>query len=487
MGRNIMKLILIEPPKKFWFVMGEYLPPPYNLLLLAAVVEKHLPDIDVKIIDCQAEELDWFSLEEKIKREKPDLVGSGSHATCNVYKTVRVLDLTKRINPETITIAGGNHFTMMDEISLAEYPNIDLIIRYEGEKALVELLNHFQTQGTKKEGLKQINGLSYMKDGVFIRTPDNPPLTGEELDNLPYPAYHLVPLEKYHFAMMSDNPYVILEGARGCTHKCTFCSQQVFYRQHFATKSVTRIADEMEWMYNKLGRRFFWFADDNFCNGSPKLINSLCQEMRARGITGDNSEWFAQMRVDSIINVGDSGLASMNRAGNYWQLVGAESPFSEVLDAYQKGIQGDQTIEAIRLLKKNNILAQLMMVLGHENETKESLHHSMKWATDIVKPDIVISMLLTPYPGTPMYEELLAKNRIVDFNWTNYDMIHGVCDMKYLTAKELQEELYLAYRHVYDSWKRRFSGILTRNKYKRRIYWYYMRAGVIGQLKKLIP
>ena len=483
----IMKLLLVEPPKKFWFVMGEYLPPPYNLLLLAAVIEKELPDYEVEVVDCQAEGLDWFTLEQRIRQENPDIVGSGSHSTCNVYKTVRTLDLTKRINPEIITIAGGSHFTMMDEVSLEEYPSIDVIVRYEGEKALVDLLTYYQAQGDTEEGLKEIKGISFRKDGHFRRTPDYPPLTGKELDALPYPAYHKVPLDKYHFAMMSDSPYVILEGARGCTHNCSFCSQQVFYRRHFATKSVNRIADEMEWLYNELGRRFFWFADDNFCNGSPKLIDELCREMRSRGINGENSEWFAQMRVDSIINVGDEGLAAMNRAGNYWQLVGAESPFKEVLDVYQKGIQGSQTVDAIRLLQKNNILAQLMLVLGHENETRESITETMKWATDIVSPDFIISMLLTPYPGTPMYEDLKKKNRIIDFNWTNYDMIHGVCDMKYLSATELQKELYLAYRHVYDSWRRRFRGILTRNKYKRRIFLYYMRAGVIGQLKRLIP
>ncbi|MCK4848537.1 MAG: radical SAM protein, partial [Candidatus Heimdallarchaeota archaeon] len=373
------------------------------------------------------------------------------------------------------------------EVSLKEYPNIDLIVRYEGEKALIAVLTHVQQHGFTKEGLKSIKGISFIQNEKFYRTEDHPPLTGEELDALPYPAYHMVPLDKYHFAMMSDNPYVIIEGARGCTHDCSFCSQQVFYRRHFATKSVHRIADEMEWMYDKLRRRFFWFADDNFCNGSPRLIEALCKEMSSRGITGENCEWFAQMRVDSIQNVGDNGLARMNRAGNYWQLVGAESPFSEVLDLYKKGIEGSQTIEAIRLLKKNNILAQLMLVLGHENETRESIQETMRWATNIVKPDFIITMLLTPYPGTQMYEELLKKNRIVDFNWTNYDMIHGVCDMKFLTGKELQEELYLAYRHVYDSWKTRFAGILTRNKYKRRIYMYYMRAGVIGQLKRLIP
>ncbi|MCK5342720.1 MAG: cobalamin-dependent protein, partial [Candidatus Heimdallarchaeota archaeon] len=157
-----MKILLIEPPKKFWFVMGEYLPPPYNLLLLAAVIEQQLPDSTVKVIDSQAENLDWFGLEEVIKREKPDIVGSGSHATCNVYKTVRILDMVKRFDPEIVTIAGGAHFTMMDEISLKEYQNIDLIVRYEGEKALIAVLTHVQQQGFTKKALKSIKGISFV-------------------------------------------------------------------------------------------------------------------------------------------------------------------------------------------------------------------------------------------------------------------------------------------------------------------------------------
>jgi len=468
--------------------MGDYLPPPYNLLLLGAVVEKELPDdIEVKVIDSQAENLDWMGLEERIKKEKPNIVGSGSHATTNVYKTVRTLDLAKRIDPEIITITGGSHFTMLDESSLKECPQIDVIVRYEGEKVLVDLLRHFLSQGRTKEGLNHIDGIAFQKNGIFKRTPDRPPLTGDDLDHLPYPAYHLVPdMKKYHFTMMSDAPYIILEGSRGCTHNCTFCSQSSFYRRHWSTKSIKRIADEMEWMYNSYNSRFFWFTDDNFCGGSPKFIEGLCQEMLSRGLNGDDIEWFAQMRVDSILKVGDR-LGIMNHAGNYWQLIGAESPFDEVLDTFNKGIQGQQTVDAIKLLKRYNILTQLMLMLGHENETRESIKQTMEWATKVVKPDIIISMLVTPYPGTPLYDDLLKKGRIIEDNWTNYDMIHGICDMKYLSARELQEELYKAYRHVYDNWGRRISGIFAKNKYKRRIFRYYMRAGVVSQLKRLIP
>ena len=482
-----MKLLLVEPPKQFWFVMGEYLPPPYSLLILAAVVEKELPEVKVKIIDCQAENLNWEELEERIRKEKPDVVGSGSHATCNAYKTVRALDLAKQIDPEIITVTGGSHFTVLDEATLSQYPSIDLIIRYEAERALVELLKHFQMNGRTLDGLERVQGITFRKNGKFRRTMDYPPLTSEELENLPYPAYHLLPnMNHYHFAMMSDVPYILLEGSRGCTHNCTFCSQSTFYRRHWSTKSVKRIADEMEWMYNTFRSRFFWFTDDNFCGGRPKLIEELCHEMLSRGLDGDEIEWFAQMRVDSIMKVGD-GLRTMNRAGNYWQLVGGESPFAEVLDSYQKGIRGTETVDAIKLLRKNNILAQLMIMLGHENETRESIQKTMVWATDVVKPDFIITMLVTPYPGTPLYEDLNAKGRIIDDNWTNYDMIHAVCDMKYLSALELQEELYKAYRHVYDSWSRRLSGMFAKNKYKRRIFWYYFKAGVIGQLKRLIP
>lgn len=481
-----MRFLLVEPPKKFWFIMGEYLPPPYNLLLLAAIVERELPDYEVKVVDCQAEELDWVALEQRIRREKPDIVGSGSHATCNVYTTVRALDLAKRIDPEVITITGGSHFTFLDEETLNRYPSIDIITRYEADNTIVELLDHFQKYGRTKEGLERIDGISYTNNSIFIRTPDRPPLTDEELNQLPFPAYHLIPdIRKYHFAMMSDVPYIILEGSRGCIHACSFCSQTAFYRRHWTGKSAKRIVQEMKWMYDTLGSRFFWFTDDNFCGGSSKLIEEVCQRMLSQGLSGDEIEWFAQMRVDSILKLGD-GLATMKRAGNYWQLVGGESPFDEVLDSFQKGIRGTQTIEAIQLLRKHGILAQLMLMLGHEKEIRDSIRKTMEWATKTVKPDFIIAMLVTPYPGTPLYEDLNTKGRIIDDNWTHYDMIHAVCDMEYLSAAELQEELYRAYRYVYDSWSRRFSGMFSQNKYKRRIFWYYLKAGVIRQLKSLI-
>ncbi len=161
-----MKILLIEPPKKFWFVMGEYLPPPYNLLLLAAVIEKEFPEINVKVIDCQANRLDWEKVKRKIRQEDPDIVGSGSHATCNVYKTIRTLDLVKKINPQIVTIAGGNHFTMLDKVTLQEYPFIDIIVRYEGEKALVELLKYYSANETSKKGLKAIKGISFMENRI---------------------------------------------------------------------------------------------------------------------------------------------------------------------------------------------------------------------------------------------------------------------------------------------------------------------------------
>ena len=266
-----MKLLLVEPPKKYWFVMGEYLPPPYNLILLAAVVEKEFPDVEVKIIDSQAEELDWAALEQRIKQEKADIVGSGSHATCNTYTTVRVLDLAKRIDPEVITITGGSHFTILDEETLSQYPFIDVITRYEAEETIVDLLKHFKKHGLTKNGLEEIDGIAFLQNGVIRRTPDRPPLN--DLDNLPYPAYHLLPdMSKYHFAMMSDIPYILIEGSRGCTHNCTFCSQTTFYRRHWATKSVERIVDEMQWMYNTFGSRVLWLSQYNFFCGCHTRI-----------------------------------------------------------------------------------------------------------------------------------------------------------------------------------------------------------------------
>jgi anaerobic magnesium-protoporphyrin IX monomethyl ester cyclase len=221
-----MKVIFVEPPKEFWFVMGEYLPPPTATIQLAAYLEEKRPGDEITVIDCQAECLDWKGLEKTLEVEEPDIVAISSLATCNAYTVVRTLEAAKRVAPDSLTVTGGQHFSALAESSIEQYSVIDAIVRGEGEETLVEIIK------AREAGRKftDVKGVTFRHVGKIVSTPPRPLI--EELDSLPMPGYHFVEdhLDRYHFRMMAGNKrYAIIEGSRGCSHNCNFCSQHAFW------------------------------------------------------------------------------------------------------------------------------------------------------------------------------------------------------------------------------------------------------------------
>jgi len=129
-----MRVLFVEPPKDVWFVMGEYLPPPFGIIQLAAYLEREVEGIGVEVLDCNAEKLDWRGLERYMESLEPDIVASSALATCNTYTVARTLETAKRVNPEILTVTGGQHFTATAQESLEAYPEIDVIVRGRGRR-----------------------------------------------------------------------------------------------------------------------------------------------------------------------------------------------------------------------------------------------------------------------------------------------------------------------------------------------------------------
>ncbi|MDY6959961.1 MAG: radical SAM protein, partial [Halobacteriota archaeon] len=289
------KLLFVEPPKDYWFLMGEYLPPPTGLLALAAYVEERISDLEMKIIDCQAEEKGWDDLRRGIEKYSPSIVLS-SGFTCNAYACAKVAEISKIVDQDIVTIVGGQHFSFTSEESLIDFPEIDYIVRGEGEETLTELICTLKGVGT----VSDVKGVSFRHDERIIHTEPRPLIA--DLDSLPYPAYHLVEenMDRYHFKMMSKkgSRYMIIEGSRGCSHRCSFCTQWRHWNGLFRTKSAKRIADEMEFFNENYGGEFMWLTDDNFrYDGRAK---ELWQELKGRDFKGDLT-WFFQARTDEIV------------------------------------------------------------------------------------------------------------------------------------------------------------------------------------------
>ncbi len=474
-----MKILLVEPPKEIWFVMGEYLPPPYGIIQLGAYVQRELPDVEVEVLDCNAQQIDWVALRKHIVDARPDMVASSSLATCNTYEVARTIQEAKKADPGIFTVTGGIHFSFLSEESLEAYPEIDAIVRGEGEVTFTELIK----RRISGQPLGDVAGLTYRGDKGIIKNPDRPQIV--DLNTLPFPGYHLVKdiVHKYSFPAMGsrDAPYALVEGARGCPHKCTFCTQWRHWCGEWRLKSPSRIADEMEYIYKEFGSRFIWLTDDNF--GPGARAEELADELLKRDM-GDDLMWFIQARCDDIIRIKDA-LPKLRRSGLQWVMMGVESPLPEQLERYRKGLDSNASFEAVRLLKENDIFTHAMVIIGDRKDTHETIENTRRFVDDL-DPDFVVFTILTPFPGTDVYDMAKEAGWIEDDNLFNYDMAHAIMGTETLTRKEVQEELYLCYNHFYSSWGRRLRGIFSTNEIKRRINWYMAGQGIVVKLKQLI-
>jgi len=477
-GLISVKVLFVEPPKDIWFVMGEYLPPPYGIIQLAAYLERENKNLELQVLDCNAEKVDWKEMESRIEESDPDIVASSSLATCNTYAVVKTLETAKRVAPDTLTVTGGQHFTVTAHESLEAYPEIDVIVRGEGEKTLSELVTHYG----EKTVFQKIKGISYRQNGKIVHNSPRPLI--ENLEDLPFPGYHLVKenLGKYHFSVMAGEkaPYVLIEGARGCDHECTFCTQWRHWQRRWRIKSAKRIAEEMDYCQRTFGSKFIWLTDDNFGTGSrPKEI---AEEIIARKMPEDVS-WFVQARCDDI-NRNKDALPRLRESGLSWVLMGVENSEPSTLREFKKGITPEDARTAVDLLKENNIFAHAMVIIGQRKDTHESIARLREFA-DELDPDLVMFGILTPFPGTEIYQEAEKNGWIADRNFLHYDMIHAIMSTETLSPKEVQEELYACYRDFYGSWRRRFNGLFSRNALRRRVFWHMAQSGVLEKIRHL--
>jgi anaerobic magnesium-protoporphyrin IX monomethyl ester cyclase len=361
-GRHV-RVLFIEPPKDVWFVMGEYLPPPYGIIQLAAFLEEKVEGIEVEVLDCNAQHADWKDMEKHIESANPDIVASSSLATCNAYVVARTLETAKKVDSEIITVTGGQHFTATAQESLQEYTDIDIVVRGEGERTLAELLKNVENG----HALEKTEGMSFRKEGEIVHNPPRPLI--EDLEELPYPGYHLVEdlVRKYHFAAMAggDAPFALIEGARGCVHECTFCTQWQHWQGKWRTKSPKRIADEMEFCYQNYGSKFIWLTDDNL--GAGTRIHDISEEIIKRKMP-DDVTWFVQARCDDIIR-NKEALPRLRKSGLNWVLLGVENSESSTLESFKKGITPEDAKTAVKLLKKNDIFAHAMFIIGNRKDT----------------------------------------------------------------------------------------------------------------------
>jgi len=244
---------------------------------------------------------------------------------------------------------------------------------------------------------------------------------------------------------------------------------------------VKRVVEEMEFLYRNFGSKLLWLTDDNF--GLGKRMDDLCDELIKRGFS-DDITCFLQARCDDVVR-SQSLLPKMNRAGVNWLLLGVESHSKSTLDSFHKGTNPEDAKTTIKLLKQNGIFSQATCIIGERKDSAESIANLREFVNNL-DPDIAIFMILTPFPGTELYEEAKRNGWIEDWSWANYDMVHAIMSTETLSRGQLQQELYKCYRSFFGSWRRRLQGIFSTKEIKRRVYRYMARQSVLRQLKSIV-
>jgi len=405
---------------------------PFALLglgYLAAVLEKNQYQVDV--IDCQVLKLSLEDFKSEISKRQPDIVGVTS-STLTYQTALKLVKITREACPNCIIIAGDSHVTFWDDHALEECPELDIIVRREGENTVLELVQRIE----EGKSYSDVLGTTCRKDGKIVRNPDRPYI--EDLDSLPFPARHLWPMEK--FRELEDILY--LATSRGCVYWCEFCTTVRMHGRKYRMRSPKNVVDELEFLYKTYGVKKFTFCDDAFTVDQPRT-EALCNEILQRGL---KIEWNCGTRVDMLTQ---DLLAKMKVAGCVSVWFGVESGTQQVLDAMKKGISPELTMKVLGWVRKAGLMPVPNVILGFPGETKESAWKTIKFVEKVAPDAVGFYNVATPFPGTPMYDLVKAKGwlRITDFDM--YDTTKPIFETPQLSMKELGKLREGAFHHYY--------------------------------------
>ncbi len=405
---------------------------PFALLglgYLAAVLEKNQYQVDV--IDCQVLKFSIEDFRTEIGKRRPDIVGITS-STLTYQAALKLVKVTKEVCPNCVTVVGGAHVTFWDDKALEECPELDVVVRKEGENTLLEVVDRIAAE----KDYQDVVGLTCRKDGKIVRNPDRPYI--EDLDSLPFPARHLWPMER--FREYEDILY--LATSRGCVYWCEFCSTVRMHGRKYRMRSPKNVVDELEFLYKKYGISKFTFCDDAFTVDQQRT-EVMCNEILSRGL---KIQWNCGTRVDMITR---ELLVKMKEAGCITVWFGVESGTQQVLDAMKKGISPELTIKVLGWVREIGMQPIPNVILGFPGETKESAWKTIKFVEKISPEAVGFYNVATPFPGTPMYDMVKEKGwlKVTDFDM--YDTTHPIFETPWLSMKDLGKLREGAFHHFY--------------------------------------
>ncbi len=424
-----MRVCLVSPPylSAVKSVVG-VCSPPLGLAYLASMIrDEH----DVRIIDSNVLDYGVDDVRRELKSFYPDVVGITS-STPSIYEAYRVARAAKSLRDDCVVVMGGPHVTFLPEEAITESGSVDVVVLGEGEETFRELVDTIDHGGS----LDSVRGIEYRKGDKTVVTKPRPFI--RDLDKIPLPSFDMLPVEKYELQGVRYMPVI---SSRGCPFKCSFCASSRLFGGCWRGRSPKNVVDEVRLIHDKFGIKNIEFVDDTFTlNG--KRAEEICDEILREGI---DISWGASSRVDTI----NRKLAEkMRRAGCWIVYLGIESASQKILNAMGKKITINQIVEAVKTLKDVGIQILGSFILGFPEETIETAEQTIAFAKKL-DLDYAQFSILTPYPGTPVYEYARENNMLLTRDWSKFNATEPVMKLKHLTIKQLQSLFEKAYLTFY--------------------------------------
>ena len=433
-----MKVLLINPP---WITKGGIWQnvascmPPFGLASIAAYLEKS--DVSVEIIDADALKLTYAEIARMLlaysaeQKSIPEYVGITS-STPTISSALNISKTVKNIFPHTKIVLGGVHPSVMAGDVLKE-ESVDFIVRGEGEETFRDLVT-----GVDR---KKIAGLSYKEVKNIIHNPSRAVIS--DINTLPFPAYHLLPMKKYFPARGSYRklPALGMMTTRGCPGRCIFCLGS-YLGQQVRSRSSEKIFEEMFLLQDKYGIKEIGFYDDVFTTKKENVRN-LCKKIINEKM---NISWSCFARVDFV---DEELMRAMKAAGCHQIMYGIESGDEQILKNIHKKISLEKVKEIVGITKKIGIDVRAAFMLGNPGETKETMQKTIDYAINLA-PDVAIFNITTPYPGSEMFGWAKENGLLLTENWDEYDLSRPIMNLPSVNPADIEKYYTLAYKKFYS-------------------------------------
>ena len=446
-------LMTTAPPSNAPWYLGKKLPP-LGLMYVAAALEK--AGFQVQMLDNYLLKKSTEQVKQLVTKLNPEIVG----ITCGSATYRRCIETAKAIKqtlPNCKIVVGGWHASYMPE-SLLDNPEIDYVVMGEGERAMIELAAHI-TKGGKNHSAASIAGVAFRQNGELLKTP---PKFISNMDEIPFPARHLLPLEQYDrtIEFLKAKPADVMSIARGCVFNCGFCETKKLWGNICRGFSPQRVIDEVQDLVTKYGTKGIYFINDNFTL-RKKETAELCELMVKNKL---DLEWVCDTRVDLV---SPELLDKMKAAGCKTIWFGVELGSQRILEKINRNITLEQTENAFKLCRKKGIQIACSFMLGMPGETKQDIQASYKFAEKL-DPDYCQFNIFIAYPDSKLYQEMLENKMYEQLD----DFLLGVKtdEFDYNKLLEIQKQFFMQFHRSPKRIIRRIRREGVLNFAKRRLH-----------------